>query len=123
MPSPKALTDSSVPGYYEVSFSPGAKYYVLSYRGPKVPWQRLLEATAIEGISSPCQFDSWGVEADRTGDGIDILLEGNQKLNETLSEFMSPLVTRSTFEHDGIGQSYINHGLCTQKLMTRNEHA
>jgi dipeptidyl aminopeptidase len=55
-PNPIALTDSAVPGYYEVSFSPGARYYVLSYRGPKVPWQRLLEATAVEGMFT---FDLW----------------------------------------------------------------
>ena len=84
-PNPIAITDSANPGYFEVSFSPGARYYVLSYRGPKVPWQRMVEATDIEGS------------------GIDFLLEGNQKLNDTLAEFMAPLVTRSTFEHDGIG--------------------
>ena len=38
-----ALTDNTQPGYYEVSFSPGANYYVLSYKGPDVPWERLLE--------------------------------------------------------------------------------
>ena len=86
-PNPIAITDAANPGYFEVSFSPGAKYYVLSYRGPKVPWQRMVEATDVEGS------------------GIDFLLEGNQQLNDTLAEFMAPLVTRSTFEHDGIGQS------------------
>jgi len=94
-PNPIAITDSANPGYFEVSFSPGARYYVLSYRGPKVPWQRMVEATDVEGS------------------GIDFLLEGNQKLNDTLAEFMAPLVTRSTFEHDGIGQSFSplpNHG-------------
>ena len=44
-----ALTDVAAPGYYDVSFSPGARYYVLSYRGPKVPWQRMIEATKVEG--------------------------------------------------------------------------
>lgn len=43
------MTDTSLPGYYEVSFSPGAKYYVLSYRGPKVPWQRLREVAQNGG--------------------------------------------------------------------------
>jgi hypothetical protein len=50
------------------------------------------------------------VEAtDVEGSGIDFLLEGNQKLNDTLAEFMAPLVTRSTFEHDGIGQSTLTN--------------
>ena len=40
-----ALTDTSQPGYHDVLFSPGAGYYVLFYKGPEVPHQRLLEAT------------------------------------------------------------------------------
>ena len=39
-----ALTDAQQPGYFDVSFSPGAGYYLLSYRGPDVPYQRLIEA-------------------------------------------------------------------------------
>ena len=31
------------PGYYGVNFSPEAAYYVLSYKGPEVPWTRLLQ--------------------------------------------------------------------------------
>lgn len=42
--SPTALTDLKQPGYFDVSFSPGAGYYLLSYRGPDVPYQRLIEA-------------------------------------------------------------------------------
>jgi len=102
-PNPMAITDSENPGYFEVSFSPGARYYVLSYRGPKVPWQRMIEATDVEGS------------------GIDFLLEGNQKLNDTLAEFMAPLVTRSTFEHDGIGQSLLAH--LDRWLIIRDEYA
>ena len=102
-PNPIAITDSENPGYFEVSFSPGARYYVLSYRGPKVPWQRMVEATDVEGT------------------GIDFLLEGNQKLNDTLAEFMAPLVTRSTFEHDGIGQSSVTR--LERRLINRDEYA
>ncbi|KAJ3330231.1 hypothetical protein HDU76_006156 [Blyttiomyces sp. JEL0837] len=29
-------------GYYDVSFSPGCSYYLLSYRGPDVPFQKLI---------------------------------------------------------------------------------
>ena len=39
-----ALTDVKQPGYFDVSFSPSAGYYLLSYRGPDVPYQRLIEA-------------------------------------------------------------------------------
>ncbi|ORY33110.1 putative dipeptidyl-peptidase [Naematelia encephala] len=75
-----ALTDTAQPGYYEVSFSPGAQYYVLSYKGPDVPWQRLMEVGE---------------------DGVDLLLEGNGVLNETLAEYMAPLVQRTTLVNDG----------------------
>jgi dipeptidyl aminopeptidase len=37
------LTDNRQGGYYQVSFSPRAGYYLLSYKGPEVPWQRLIE--------------------------------------------------------------------------------
>ncbi|OCF39775.1 dipeptidyl aminopeptidase [Kwoniella heveanensis CBS 569] len=81
-PALTALTDTSSPGYYTVSFSPGGRYYVLAYKGPEVPWQRLMET---------------GEEEDR----INELLEGNAKLNETLSEFVRPIITRTTIESDG----------------------
>lgn len=48
-PDAQAMSDVSLPGYYGVSFSPGARYYVLSYRGPKVPWQRLREVAQTNG--------------------------------------------------------------------------
>ncbi|KAG0077163.1 hypothetical protein BGZ90_007622 [Linnemannia elongata] len=37
----KAMTDVSQQGYYTASFSTGAGYYLLSYRGPDVPWQKV----------------------------------------------------------------------------------
>lgn len=37
------LTDTTFPGYFQASFSPKAGYYVLGYKGPEVPWQRLIE--------------------------------------------------------------------------------
>jgi dipeptidyl aminopeptidase len=37
----KALTDVEQPGYYTASFSTGAGYYLLSYKGPDVPWQKV----------------------------------------------------------------------------------
>ncbi|OXG26368.1 dipeptidyl aminopeptidase [Cryptococcus neoformans Bt15] len=82
MSSMTALTDTTSPGYFEASFSPKAGYYVLGYRGPEVPWQRLIEAGSGD-------------------DRADVLLEGNTELNKTISEFLKPLVTRTTIENDG----------------------
>ncbi|KAF9306990.1 hypothetical protein BGZ74_001111 [Mortierella antarctica] len=40
----EALTDVTQTGYYAASFSTGAGYYLLSYRGPDVPWQKVKKA-------------------------------------------------------------------------------
>jgi dipeptidyl aminopeptidase/acylaminoacyl peptidase len=44
-PAFSAMTNTAAPGYFDVSFSPRAGYYLLSYRGPDVPYQRLIEAS------------------------------------------------------------------------------
>jgi dipeptidyl-peptidase-4 len=36
-----ALVDITQPGYWDASFSFSGGYYILSYNGPSVPWQRL----------------------------------------------------------------------------------
>ncbi|KAK4092761.1 hypothetical protein Purlil1_2686 [Purpureocillium lilacinum] len=38
----KPLTDTSTEGYYSASFSSGAGYALLSYRGPKIPYQKVI---------------------------------------------------------------------------------
>lgn len=42
-PQPVALTDTSALGQHSASFSPGAGFYLLSYDGPNVPWQRVIK--------------------------------------------------------------------------------
>lgn len=79
-PQMHALTDTTQPGYHGASFSPKAGFYSLTYEGPNVPWQRVVQ----------------------TGDeGLDVLLEDNAALNDTLGLFHRPLETRSTLEVDG----------------------
>ncbi|KAN0063703.1 Dipeptidyl peptidase 4 [Thecaphora frezii] len=39
---PAALTKDTEPGYYGASFDPKGAYYVLNYRGPDVPYQKVL---------------------------------------------------------------------------------
>jgi dipeptidyl aminopeptidase len=38
----RPLTDTTKPGYFDVSFSDGAGYGLLSYKGPAVPWQAII---------------------------------------------------------------------------------
>jgi dipeptidyl aminopeptidase len=40
---PTALTDTSKPGYYSAAFSPKSGYYVLGYKGPSIPYQRIID--------------------------------------------------------------------------------
>ena len=106
------LTDVSSPGYYDVSLSPQAGYFVLSYRGPDVPWQRVISARAEEHDEGKVQ-----------------LLEGNEALNKTLGEYARPIIDRTTVKVDDYGQlSRVHRGsqLDTEtqiELTCRAEHA
>jgi dipeptidyl aminopeptidase len=77
---PTALTDSRSSGYYHASFSPRSGFYLLSYEGPNVPWQRIVQA----GNST-----------------FNRLLTDNKSLNETFKEYQTPTITRFTIESDG----------------------
>lgn len=38
----ESVTDTKHEGYYDVSFSTGAGYALVSYHGPKIPWQKVI---------------------------------------------------------------------------------
>ncbi|KAG2012084.1 dipeptidyl-peptidase and tripeptidyl-peptidase, variant 5 [Coprinopsis cinerea AmutBmut pab1-1] len=78
--SPTPLTDITKPGYYGTSFSPQAGYYVLTYSGPSVPWQRVI------------QVDNSSFE---------YVLNTNDRLKAVDAEYESPIVTYSTLMSDG----------------------
>lgn len=42
----KALTNETEDGWYSASFSPDSRYAIVSYKGPKVPWQVVLDLEA-----------------------------------------------------------------------------
>ncbi|KAJ5970917.1 uncharacterized protein N7479_000835 [Penicillium vulpinum] len=44
----RPLTDTSAPGFFDISFSHGAGYGLLSYRGPEVPWQSVINTQGDE---------------------------------------------------------------------------
>ncbi|OOQ82014.1 putative dipeptidyl-aminopeptidase B [Penicillium brasilianum] len=78
----RALTDTSKPGYYGVSFSDGAGYALLSYQGPAVPWQAVVS----------------------TQDGTmkkEIIIEENKQLAEKVEDFALPAEVYSTVTIDG----------------------
>jgi dipeptidyl aminopeptidase len=80
-----ALTDTTTDGYYSVSFSPLAQYYLLNYGGPGLPYSSVLSTT------------------DRT---FNLLLEGNSPLNETLQRFDLPQRVYGTIKVNGFTLNY-----------------
>ncbi|KAI0351315.1 dipeptidyl aminopeptidase [Trametes cingulata] len=78
--APTALTDTSSAGYYDADFSPQGAFYLLSYKGPHAPWQRIVHVDDA---------------------GFDYVLTENPQLNDTLALYELPIVTHSTIESDG----------------------
>ena len=79
----QALSDTSKEAYYEASFSTGAGYALLSYKGPDIPWQRV--------ISTPSNTDHF-----------DYLVEDNKALAKTASAHELPLEIYQNVTIDGI---------------------
>ena len=42
---PIGLTNVTSPGMYKASFSPFGGFFLLSYDGPSIPWQRLIRSS------------------------------------------------------------------------------
>ncbi|KAJ7598829.1 dipeptidyl aminopeptidase [Mycena floridula] len=78
---PTILSDMSEPvSYHRAEFSPAAGFYLLSYEGPNVPWQRVVAAH------------------DPT---FDYVLTTNDALSNTTLLYETPTVIYSTIEIDG----------------------
>lgn len=96
-----ALTDASDPSFYSASFSPQAGFYLLSYQGPDIPWQRIIQAGDKSRLHMSCALSyltrTW------TFVDFDYILTDNAQLNETWSQFEAPLVMHKTIESDGYG--------------------
>ncbi|KAA8908662.1 putative dipeptidyl-aminopeptidase B [Sphaerosporella brunnea] len=78
----QSLTNTSVDGRYDVSFSNGGGYALLSYNGPGIPWQKVIGTPAVD--SSFSQF-----------------LEENHELADMASKHELPTFHFSTVKVDG----------------------
>jgi dipeptidyl aminopeptidase len=78
----RPLTDTSAPAFFDVSFSDGAGYGLLSYKGPAVPWQAV-----INTHGSDIEFES--------------LIEENPKLTEMVKDFALPAEVYTNVTIDG----------------------
>lgn len=78
----KEITKTAEDGYYAVSFSHGAGYALLDYKGPNVPWQKV--------ISTPSNEHKY-----------EDVIEINHDLVEMVTRYNLPVVTYYEVEIDG----------------------
>jgi len=64
----KSITDTSEEGVYSASFSKGSRYLLLSYKGPKLPYQKLIDLHTMKSN----------------------IFEGNEKLKGILKKYAVP---------------------------------
>lgn len=84
----EAFTDTGAKGYYDVSFSSGAGYALLSYKGPKIPWQKVVSTPA-----NPQRYD--------------VIVEDNEALAEAARKHDLPLLNYGTLEIEGVQVNYL----------------
>ena len=83
------LTDTSAEGYYSASFSSGAGFVLLSYAGPRVPFQKV--------ISTPSSPDAY----DKT-------IEDNKQLADRARTHELPILKYGTIDlDDGVSVTYV----------------
>ncbi|KAJ5110983.1 hypothetical protein N7532_001518 [Penicillium argentinense] len=78
----RPLTDTSKPGYFDISFSEGSGYGLLSSRGPAVPWQAIINN----------QGDKVEYEA---------VIEENPRLTEMVEDYALPAEIYTNVTIDG----------------------
>ena len=78
----KALVNTNSPGYWTASFSTGGGYYLLTYEGPNVPYQKL-----------------YSVNTDGSKHTLIRDVENNDALRKTMSEYKLPEFRWSKLAH------------------------
>ncbi|RDI77288.1 hypothetical protein Vi05172_g12700 [Venturia inaequalis] len=73
------ITDTSKPGFYSASFSPGSKYFVLNYEGPNVPYQELY---SMDDLKKPIRT-----------------VTTNKVLQDRLKEYKLPIIRYADLKH------------------------
>lgn len=78
----RPLTNTSKPGYYDASFSSGAGYALLSYRGPEIPWQAVVNTQ-----SDIIKYEQF--------------VEENKELSQMVKEYALPIEVYQNVTIDG----------------------
>lgn len=82
------VSDTTVEGYYSISFSAGAGYALLSYSGPGIPWQKV--------VSTPSNSAKY-----------EHVVEENKNLAENARKHELPINIYGTINVDGVELNYI----------------
>lgn len=80
--SKRAVTNVSDEAYYSVSFSSNARYLLLTYQGPSIPWQKVVDLHQDDAIEKG------------------VVVEDNAGLRDTLAKYEVPSVVYSQIEVD-----------------------
>ncbi|ROT37187.1 hypothetical protein SODALDRAFT_313186 [Sodiomyces alkalinus F11] len=82
------FTDTSAEGYYDMSFSSGGGYGLLSYNGPQIPWQKVV---STPGNPSPFEH----------------MVEENKHLEESAKTHQLPRLKYGTLNVEGFDLNYV----------------
>lgn len=86
----RPITDTSVDGYYDASFSAGNSYALLTYHGPGIPWQKVI------GTRDGVKDFEW-------------ILEENHNLRDLAKHFAIAEKVYSTVNIDGYDLNVVEH--------------
>jgi dipeptidyl aminopeptidase len=78
------ITDTNSEGYYDVSFSCGAAYALLTYEGPDIPWQKVI---SLSGNALNINYED--------------TIENNAELKQFAANHELPIKIHSTVNIDG----------------------
>jgi dipeptidyl aminopeptidase len=102
---PKALTDTSTSAYYDADFSHEGGFYLLSYSGPNIPWQKVIHTNSTGETLDDSVYFNTNVASIRASGYV---LTDNVNLNKTFNEFESPIIKYSEIDSDGYSTRYIS---------------
>ncbi|KAK1623640.1 dipeptidyl peptidase IV N-terminal region-domain-containing protein [Colletotrichum phormii] len=84
----KPFTDTNFESYYDISFSSGAGFGLLSYLGPKIPWQKVISTP-----SNPTSYEH--------------VVEQNTQLAENAKKYELPILKYGTIKVDDVELNYV----------------
>ncbi|CAK7227886.1 hypothetical protein SCUCBS95973_006693 [Sporothrix curviconia] len=91
------ITNTTAEGFYTASFSTGAGFVLLEYRGPGIPWQKVISTPAAAAVAS----SSGSASGSATTPTFQHTLEDNAELADRVRKHALPLRIYGTLEVPG----------------------